>query len=248
MSILVFEHSDTAGSLRLGQTLRNYGHRLRVIRLHEGASVPPDLDDVDGIISMGGPQSAYDDAVQWLEPQMQLMREAHQLEMPIVGICLGCQILARALGGTVQKMPGGIEFGWHEVKLNPVGREDPLHGGIAWNAMQFHHHRDEVSALPPGAKLLASSKQCNVQAWTSGLRTYGFQYHPEITIDTISRWVSEEPEVLSEAKITREELTENTRKHFVSFERLSQRLFEQIALLLMPVDRRYAGLVKDLHY
>jgi GMP synthase (glutamine-hydrolysing) len=248
MSILVFEHSDTAGSLRLGQTLSNYGHRLRMIRLHDGDPVPPDLDDVDGIISMGGPQAAYDDSVAWLEPQMQLMREAHQLEMPIVGICLGSQILGRALGGTVQKMAGGIEFGWHEVKLNPVGREDAIHAGIAWTLMQFHHHRDEVSALPPGAKLLASSQQCKSQAWMAGLRSYGFQYHPEITLETISRWISEEPEVLTEAKITRDELAEQTRNHFAAFERLSQRLFEQIALLLMPVDRRYQGLVKDLHY
>jgi GMP synthase-like glutamine amidotransferase len=248
MAILVFEHSDSTGTERLGETLRDIGHRLNVLRLHAGDVVPLDLDDVDGIISCGGPPSAYDDSIEWLEPQMSLMRQAHELQMPIVGLCLGSQILARALGGTVERMSGGIEFGWHEVKLSPVGREDPLHAGLAWNGMMFHHHRDHVSQLPAGAKLLAGSAACKVQAWTIGLRSYGFQHHPELTVETIERWMREEPDSLTEANVSAEHIRRETQKHYAAFERLTQRLFENIALLLMPVDRRYAGLVKDLHY
>jgi GMP synthase (glutamine-hydrolysing) len=248
MSILVFEHSDSSGSERLGEALRDYGHRLRILRLDEGDHVPPDLDDVDGIISCGGPQSAYDDAIAWLEPQIELMRQAHELQLPIVGLCLGSQILGRALGGTVEKHAGGIEFGWHEVKLTPVGREDAIHTGIAWSSTQMHHHRDHVSQLPPGARLLSSSAKCKVQAWVVGLRSYGFQYHPEVTIETIERWAREEPEALRESGLTIEQLRAQTQKHYAAFARLSQRLFESIALFLMPVDRRSRGLVKDLHY
>ena len=248
MAILVFEHSDSTGSERLGEVLRDVGHRLDVLRLHDGDAVPPDLDDVDGIISCGGPQAAYDDSVEWLAPQMNLMRQAHAIQMPVVGICLGNQILARALGGKVEKMPGGIEFGWHDVKLNPSGREDSLHAGIAWNASMFQHHRDHVSQLPPGARLLASSTKCKVQTWTMGLRTFGFQYHPEVTVDTIERWMDEEPEALSEAGFTMDQVRRDTQKLFSAFERMTQRLFENISLLLMPVDRRYAGITKDLHY
>lgn len=248
MAILVFEHSDSTGTERLGETLRDIGHRLNVLRLHEGDAVPPDLDDVDGIISCGGPQAAYDDSTDWLEPQMSLMRQAHELQMPIVGLCLGSQILARALGGTVERMSGGIEFGWQEVRLNPVGREDPLHAGVAWNAMMFQHHRDQVSQLPPGAKLLASSARCKVQTWTAGLRSYGFQHHPEVTIETIERWMREEPEALTESGLAADQVRRDTQKHYPAFERLTQRLFDNIAMLLMPVDRRYSGLVKDLHY
>jgi len=248
MSTLIFEHSHSSGSERLGETLRDYGHRLNVVRLHDGDDVPPDLDNVDAIISCGGPQSAYDDSLGWLAPEMELMRQAHAIEMPVLGLCLGSQILARALGGSVEPMPGGIEFGWHDVRLNPIGREDVIHTGIAWQSMQMHHHRDHVSTLPPGARLLSSSIKCKVQAWASGLRTYGFQYHPEVTIDTIEQWAAEEPEALREAGISRDELARQTGIHFSAFERLSQRLFESIALFLMPVDRRYQGLVKDLHY
>lgn len=248
MAILIFEHSNTSGADRLGVILRDYGHRLRYIKLHEGDDMPPDLDDVDGIISCGGPQSASDNTHEWLEPQMELMRQAHSIGMPIVGLCLGSQILARALGGRVEAMPDGIEFGWGEVALTPVGREDPIHAGISWTSMQFHYHRDSVSQLPPGARLLASSAQCKNQTWAMGLRTYGIQYHPEVTLESIETWMREEPEALREANITAESLREQNARFYPAFERLSRRLFESMALFLMPVDRRYEGLVKDLHH
>lgn len=251
MSILIFEHSDTTNAERLAITLNDYGHRLKIVKLHHrgmvggGDLVPPDLDDVDGIISCGGPQAAYDDSIDWLEPQMALMRQAHAMDMPIVGLCLGCQLLARALGGTVEKNPAGLEFGWHDVSLTPVGREDMIHTGIGWTTTLFHHHRDHISKLPPMGRLLASSAQCKVQAWTAGLRSYGFQHHPEVTVDTIERWCAKEPETLEEAGIALEELRDQTRQYAAAFERVTERLFESIALLLMPVDRRY-GLARDL--
>jgi GMP synthase-like glutamine amidotransferase len=248
MSILVFEHSDSSGVGRLGRTLRDCGHRLRILRLHDGDQVPGDLDDVDGIVSCGGPQAAYDDSVAWLEPQMQRMREANAVGMPIIGLCLGSQILARALGGKVERNPAGIELGFTEVKLNPVGREDPMHAGIAWNSMMIQHHRDHVSQLPAGARLLASSARCKTQAWALGLRTYGFQYHPEADADTLERWAADEPAALAEASLTIDQVREQATRHYAAFERLTNRLFESMALYLMPVDRRYQGQIKDLHY
>lgn len=247
MAILVLEHSDRTGAMRLGRTLRNYGHRIRTVSLHRGEAIPVDLDDVDGIITCGGPQSAYDDSLPWLEPQMELLRAAHAADMPMVGLCLGCQILARALGGGVTRMDRP-EIGWHEVKLTPVGREDPMFAGIAWDSMQAHWHNDHVSKLPPGARLLASSERCKVQAWGLGLRTYAFQYHPEIEPGTMDAFISDEPDALSRAAISADELRRETERRYPAFQRLSDRLFESIALFLMPVDRRFRGLVKDLHH
>lgn len=248
MAILIFEHSNSTNAERLGVTLRDYGHRIRIVKLHLGEIMPVDLDNIDGIVSCGGPQSAYDDSHEWIEPQMSLLRQANELGMPIVGLCLGSQILARALGGRVEKMSGGIEFGWHDVKLTPVGREDSIHTGLPWNALMFHHHRDHVAELPAGARLLAGSSRCKVQAWAVGLRTYGFQYHPEVTPATIERWIRQEPDALKEAGISAEQLREQTEQHYPAFERLTQRMFESIALFLMPVDRRYEGIVKELHH
>ena len=85
----------------MGETLRDYGHQLRVVGLYRGESVPDDLDEVDGVVSCGGSGSAIDDTLEYLAPEMACLRAAHEAGIPILGLCLGCQILARALGGEV---------------------------------------------------------------------------------------------------------------------------------------------------
>ncbi|MEM7229267.1 MAG: type 1 glutamine amidotransferase [Planctomycetota bacterium] len=247
MALLVFEHSASAGSLRLGATLRDYGHPLVTIRTHAGDDVPADLDGVDGIVSMGAALS-LDDPLPWLEAEMDLIREAHERELPVVGICLGCQIVARALGGTTGPMDDGIELGFVPFELNAIGRDDPMFTGMPWTTHQFAWHCDEVKDLPAGARLLASSPQCNVQAWASGLRTYGFQYHPEVYPHTIEEWIERHPDDLADADLTPEDLRDQMARHGDDFARYAVRLFESIALFLMPVDRRYQGQIKDLHH
>ncbi len=247
MAIVVLQHSPSAGAMRLGAALRDYGHKLRVIDLYAGAPVPPDLDDTDGIVSTGGHMSA-NGSHEWLEPEMELLRRADDADLAVIGLCLGCQILTRALGGKVGPVKGGIELGWHELSLTPAGAEDPLHAGIAWTSMQLHWHREQVVRPPDGARVLATSQRCPVQAWTRGLRTYGFQYHAEAEADTIETWAREHPEDLKEARITLDELRAQTAAHFESYARLTGRLFESIALLLVPADRRYQGVVRDLHH
>ncbi len=247
MAIVILEHSPSTGAMRLAAALRDYGHRLRVIELHAGAAVPADLDDTDGIVATGGAYSANDNEP-WMESEMKLLAMADEVQLPVIGICLGSQVLARALGGEVGPMEGGIELGWHEVALTPAGAEDPLYAGIAWTSMQFHWHQDQVTKVPDGARVLATSQRCQTQAWACGLRTYGFQYHPEVYADTVAAWAAQHPDDLLKARITLEELTTRTAEHYPTFERLSRRLFESIALLLVPSDRRYKGLVKDLHH
>ena len=94
----------------------------------------------------------------------------------------------------------------------------------------------------------AGSARCPIQSWASGLRTYGFQYHPEVDIAAIETWATESPQDLDEAGLTRDDLDKQTAKHYPTFARLSDRLFESIALYLTPADRRNRGLVKDLHH
>ena len=247
MAIVVFEHSGSTGIERLGQALRRYGHRLRTVRLHEGEDLPTDLDDVEGVLSCGGPQSPRDETP-WLEPEMAYLRSAHERALPVVGICLGSQILARALGGQVEPLESGFELGWHEVDLTDTGREDSLHAGLPWRSWQLHWHREGVTKPPPGARVLASSSRTPVQAWAVGLRSYGFQYHPEITPETVTRWAQESPDAVQGAGTSPEQLREETLAHWPAFHRVSERLFEAIALFLAPADRRVRGVVKDLHH
>lgn len=247
MAIVVLQHGASSNAGRLGATLRDYGHRLRLLSLHQGDPVPVDLDDVDGVLSTGGPQSALG-SDSWLQPELAFLRAADARAIPIVGLCLGCQLLAKALGGEVAANAGGIEFGWHDVSVTPPGADDVILSGIAWTSTQFHFHRECVTKAPPGARVLAKSQRSPVQAWARGMRTYGFQYHPEITAPTIEQWAREEPAALSEAGLSVEALREQTHRYFPAFQRLSDRLFESIALYLMPADRRMRGLVKDLHH
>jgi len=248
MPILVFQHSPICGSLRLGEKLRDYGANLRLVELCNDEPVPGDLIGVDGVISMGGSLAPDDDAPSWMEPEMALIRSAHEAELPVIGICLGCQIVARALGGETGELDGGLELGWHDVSFTPIGREDPVHAGLGWSWSQFHWHRYYVSELPPGAKVLATSERCPVQAWSMGVRTYGYQFHPEIRPGTWLAWNEDDPSDLNEAGVSIDALQRETHERFPTFARLTDRLFEQWALLVLAPDRRYAGVVKDLHH
>lgn len=248
MATLVLEHSEVSRSNRLGAVLRDHGHKLDIRRLHRGEDVPTDLEGIDAIVVLGGPHRPDDDEQPWMAPELALLRAAHESEIPIFGICLGSQLLARALGGEIAKLDGGLEFGWHEVMLTPAGREDPLFAGIPWTSMQLHHHRYHIATLPPGARVLAKSEKTPVQAWSMGLRTYAVQYHPEAYADTLRTWMDDEPEVFDESGQTRDEVERGIDAHDADHERLAQRLFERIALCLMPLDRRFAGIAKAVHH
>ena len=248
MATLILEHSDRSGAGRLGTTLRDHGHRLDIRRLHRGDAVPADLDDVDAVITCGGPQSPVDDAIEWMAAELDLLRAAHESGRPVLGICLGSQLLARALGGAVTAIDGGPSLGWGEVRLTPPGREDPLYAGVAWTSLQMQWHTYHVSETPSGARVLATSERTPVQAWSVGLSTYGVQYHFEAGRRELAMWADDEPDALAKVGLTRADLDAQTDANVDAFARLGERLANRIALVLMPVDRRYAGIAKDLHH
>ena len=238
MPTIVIECSDLAGARRMGATLVNHGHRLDTRRLHRGDTVPADLVDVDAVLCFGGPQSANDDALPWMEPLLDFIRNTHAAGIPMFGVCLGAQLFARALGGTVAAMEQGPRLGWAGIDLSPEGREDPLHKGLPWNWMQFHWNRDAVQDLPPGARVLSRGDRGDVQGWRLGVRTYGVQYHPEIDAGQIEAWKTDDADLIREAGLDAAVIEVDTERHFAQFERLTDRYFDTIAMLLMPLDRR----------
>jgi GMP synthase (glutamine-hydrolysing) len=236
MSLIVFEHHPLETAALLGSILLHYGHRLRVVQLHAGEAVPPDLDDVEGVISMGGPMNVDEAADHpWMDAELAYLRQAHETGVPIVGVCLGAQLIAKALGGTVEPMQAP-EVGWHVLKLAFPGTIDPVFAGIPWQHIQFHLHGQHVAQLPPGATPLAGSQATRNQAFKVGLKTYGFQYHFEWD-ERILGIVSRDP-LVEKAGLTADEIMQSTGEHYDGYRRLSNRLCHNIAGLLFPIDRR----------
>jgi len=237
MSLIVFQHQSDETSSQLGVTLARHGHKLRTVKLWAGEPVPPDFDDVDGVISMGGAMDVEQkDAHRWIEKELNYLRRAHEAELPIVGICLGAQLVAEALGGTVGKMDKP-EVGWGEVKLAFPGTIDPVLAGIPWQSMQMHFHGCEVTDLPPDSTPLAGSALCRTQAFKVGLTTYAFQYHPEWTRTEIEHFAS--LPFVEQAGQSTEQIIEGCEEHYALYRHLGDRLAERMAQILFPLDKRY---------
>ena len=242
MAILVIQHSKISDAGHLGAALRTNGQKVRTVRVDLGQQLPADLDDVHGLVSLGGPQSA-NDAHAWVAQEQSLMRDAHAAGIPVLGLCLGAQMLAKALGGEVSRMPKP-ELGWVTVKAASIGVEDVLHGGIGWSQTVFASHGEHVSKLPEGATPVMKGDACPVQAFRVGATSYGFQYHPEWTRETIGTEVDSWSDAeLSAAGTTKADLRQKTAEHYPHAERNSKRLFEAVNLLLMPASRQQRGLV-----
>jgi GMP synthase (glutamine-hydrolysing) len=251
MAILVLEHSDLARSGRLGAMLRDHGHRLEYLDLHHGDPLPNDLENVDGVITMGGPMAPDDDSQPWIKGELNLLKAAHEADLPILGICLGSQLLTRALGGQVEKRPDGQRIGWHDINLTSTGREDPLLAGLPWNWNQAHWHSYQSASLPDGSQILAKTTDDDgIQIWKLGVRTYGFQCHPEINPETMQAWIQDEPVAVRNSGMTPDALMQMTHQDWPEFERLTDRLFKACAMLLFPLEPRNLGLgqVSEIHH
>ena len=236
MAVIVFQHHPNEGPAVLGSVLHSYGHRFRVIRLYQGDAVPSQLDEVDGVISMGGPMDVdQGDQYAWMAEEKQYLKTAHDAGVPIVGICLGAQLIASALGGEVEKMPSA-EIGWYPTTLSFGGTTDPIYSGIAWQSHQFHVHGQEVTQLPNGAVCLASSEKCKNQAFRVGLTTYGFQYHFEWNRQDLEM-VVRDPFIAS-AGCLGDEILHQLNDHYDSYRRLGDRLCHTIAMNLFPINQR----------
>ncbi|MDG2424817.1 MAG: type 1 glutamine amidotransferase [Phycisphaerales bacterium] len=250
MSILVLEHSDRCRCGRLASALRDHGHVLDIRRLNDGDSIPEDLEGIDGIISAGGPMAPDDDSHAWMNAEIECLSKAIDLDLPVLGICLGCQLLARALGGSVHKRPSGTNIGWQETRLTPEGREDRLFAGLPWNWTTAFWNSWQVDSLPKDAQVLASNQDGDVHAWRHGVRTYAYQFHPEVSPAILENWIDDEPDVLQQAGTTKAEVMGRTEAEWPSFERLTERLFKACALLLFPLEQRSIGTgkVREVHH
>ena len=227
MSILVIEHQQGEGAGRLGATLLARGRKLEICRIWNGDGLPTDLDGYEGVISMGGRMNVCEVSEHgWMRREMEILREAHEMERPVIGICLGCQMLATALGGEVGLLDGGCEIGWQEMRMAFPGTVEAVYAGLGWKQMQFHWHSYEVKKLPAGGVPLAFSKRCKIQAFKVGVRSYGFQYHFEVLREQISEFSRVGAEERLAAGIDHGDLMSETDRYYDDFARIGDRLCE----------------------
>jgi GMP synthase-like glutamine amidotransferase len=188
MRFLVFQHMACEHPGILRDFLAADGIAWDAIELDEGEAIPP-LGDYDALWVMGGPMDVWEeDQHPWLIAEKRAIREAvQQRGMPYLGLCLGHQLLAAALGGDVGKM-AKPEVGILDVTLTEAGASDPIFTGMATQQQALQWHGAEVQVPPPGAVILAQSPLCPIQAMRVGSRAYGLQYHVELTSQTVREW------------------------------------------------------------
>ncbi|MFD1825896.1 type 1 glutamine amidotransferase [Mumia zhuanghuii] len=186
--VLVVQNSPTSGGGRLPDWLEAEGVSPNRIA---GEDLAPTLTGVDGIVLLGGGFMPDDDERSpWLAQERRLVVQALQAEVPLLGICLGAQLLAICAGGEVTEKSGETERGSCGVTLLPAAADDAMFAELAayGELRMIQNHEDSVTALPPGADLLATSDECRVEAFRVGMSAWGVQFHPEVGAERLRSW------------------------------------------------------------
>lgn len=193
--------------------------------------IPSDPGDYAGLLVLGGAMSANDQAkYPFLDQTMALIRAFERAERPVLGVCLGAQIIAKAYGGEVYRMDR-FEAGYMEVSTTPAARNDPVFGGMATRFPVFQTHYEAVRGVE-GAVTLATGGACPVQAFRVGRAVYGVQFHPEVTIDIVRDWIrgfggkfcQDEPSLLTDLE---RQFRDHFRRHRTACETLVGRWMAQ---------------------
>ena len=193
--VLIFRFLAHEGPGYLGDFLDANNIPWRLIKVDEGEPAPASILACSGMVLMGGPMSVNDD-LPWITPILALVREAVDHDIPVLGHCLGGQLMSKALGATITQNPVK-EIGWGEVTVSRNEAAKNWFGSIeTFNA--FHWH-GETFSLPEDSIHLLSSSHCQNQAWSIG-KHLAFQTHIEMTAEMVSKWCEEGVQELESAK------------------------------------------------
>lgn len=189
MRVLAIVQQRDAGPGVFAAAIRKRGDELAEWVLPEGGPPPADPLGYDAVFTLGGSMNIDEEGERpWLADELALLRELLAAEVPLLGLCLGGQLVAAAAGATPGRAPRP-EIGWHPVELTPEGAEDPLLGALAPGFEAFQWHSYEFP-LPPGAVALAHSEVC-LQSCRIGERAWATQFHPEVSRADAEAWIDD---------------------------------------------------------
>ena len=237
--LLVCQHVPFEILGTLNPLLKESGFRMRYVNFGRHPDAKPSLEGYQGLIILGGPMNAEEfDKYGHLATEIRLIRKAIRLGLPVLGICLGAQLIAKALGARVERSRVE-EIGWYSVSTTKEGSRDPLFSHFGRSEKIFQWHSDTFD-IPRGALRLAASSTCNNQAFRWGNNVYGFQFHLEVDEPLIERWLTvpthrRQIESL-QGRVDPEKIRKETPVHMKKLEPLSERTFREF-IGLFPHER-----------
>jgi GMP synthase (glutamine-hydrolysing) len=223
--VYVLQHHPVENLGTIAEALEGAALAWQYVRIYEGQPVPKEMKSAGGLIVMGGPMAVYQaDQYPFLGDEMRLIEQAVKEELPVLGVCLGAQIVATALGAKVTRNPAGKEIGWYPVTLSDAAQEDRLWRGVAPTITPFHWHGD-IFAVPAGAVSLASSEKTPCQGFRYGGGVYALQFHIEVTPESVAAMAAEWPRELEKEKISAAEMIGASAGHLPELGLLSDAIF-----------------------
>jgi GMP synthase (glutamine-hydrolysing) len=230
-SIIVLRHTPTCPLGSVADVLAEAGLTYQYVDLFSEIPKRLPLADSSGLVVLGGPMSANDTlAHPFLRPELTWIQEAVDAQVPTLGVCLGAQLLAKALGEKVY--PNRVkEIGWYEIEVLPPAAEDRLFAASGARETVFQWHGDTFD-LPAGAVRLARSELCLNQAFRFGPLAYGLQFHVEMTPPLLTEWL-DEPELHSQMgdHADPRAIRADASQRFPAMQFLSRRLLTRFAAL-----------------
>ena len=225
--ILVFQHDPFEDLGVFAGVLERQAADYRVIRLFDGETPSEDWERIKGLIVLGGPMSVQDELnYPFLRWEKRIIHAAVNDGVPLLGVCLGAQLIASTLGTSVYRGPVK-EIGWSSVSITPHGQVDAVLGYLPENATVFQWHSDGFD-LPPNAIRLASSINFENQAFRVGKTIYGLQFHLEVTPRMIERWIYERSRDLAQAPyVTPDKIRTDTQSYAPSSKYYGERFLTE---------------------
>ena len=245
--ILVFQHVAAEPLGTLDPLIRQRGHRIRFVNFERDPDAQPQVDRYKGLVVLGGPMNVEDQAERpHLRTELAAIERMLELGRPVLGICLGAQLLAHALGAPVQRHDTK-EIGWYPLQTTDAGRDDAVLAPLGSESPVFQWHGCRFD-IPSDAVHLARSETCEQQAFRYGDSAYGFQFHLEMDEPLIERWLAN-PAYRNELAAAglahdghadREQaIRAHTRKHIAAMQQQADSVFNNFLDLIGRPDRRY---------